>query len=370
MGHIVQAVTVRWYNACAYYAVTLARGLDELGYRVTLAGARGTPSVEKARGYGIDTADVPDGGFLGRMMFCRRFALDNGVTLVNAHDGGTHLLWTLALRGTGIPVVRTSGNQVPPKNHAGARLLVRKTAGIIASCGTVRGYYADRFGIDRERIPVINGGVDTGFFTIRRRRDELRAAFGLPGDAFVFGILARFSPDKGHEHFFRAAGRVAERHPGVRFLVAGWKAQRSEPEIRAMADGAGVLDRTYFTGRHDDSRDLIEVLDAGVVTSVASETICRIAMEYMAMETPVVAFDTNVIPEVVSHGDTGYVVPAGDTDALADAMSSLVDSPEKVRTVGEAGRRRAETAFSLTAFAGRTAEAYRSFGYDAQNENP
>ena len=53
MEHYVQAVTLRWYNACAYYAVALSKGLSVLGKRVTLAGGFGTPAVQKARKSGI-----------------------------------------------------------------------------------------------------------------------------------------------------------------------------------------------------------------------------------------------------------------------------------------------------------------------------
>jgi len=367
MEHIVQAVTIRWYNACAYYAVALAQGLRALGRRVTVVGGYGTPAPDRARRAGCDVADFEVSSSRGPLALARtvaayrRFAREQGVTLVDAHNGHDHLLWTLALRGTGVPVVRTSGNQIPPNIHPASRFLMRSTAGTIVSCRTVRDFYIGGFGIPKASIPVINGGVDCKFYHPGAGGGLSRSDVGIPEDAFVFGILARFSPDKGHDVFFRAAGLTARRYPEARFLVAGWKAQFSEDDISAMAAEAGIADRCVFAGRHDDTRDLIGIVDCGVVTSVGSETICRIAMEYMAMGVPVIGSDTNVVPEVVRHERTGLVVPAHDHEALAAAMDTMVCSRDTVRAYGKTARVVAESDYSLTAFAEKTLHAYGEF---------
>jgi len=366
MKHIVQAVSIRWYNACAYYAVSLARGLVKNGHRVTVAGISETPAIIKAEDAKLDTLSLlpVNKGFvaqLKRAAQCRRFALENEVSLVNAHAGEDHLIWAIALRGTGIPLVRTSGNQIPPNNHIAARVLLRKTAGVIASCGTIRNFYSDGFGIAADDIPVINGGVDSEYFNNDAKPTVQRSDFAIPDDAYLFGMLARYSPDKGHEHFFKAAGAVAQREPSARFLVAGWKAQLSENDMRRMADANGILDRTVFVGRQKDTRGLIALLDAGVIASVNSETICRIAMEYMSMGVPVVSTDTNVIPEVVVDGDTGLVAPAGDAEKMAAAMLKLMGDKSLGARLGSNGIRRIHDVLSLESFAAKTYETYESF---------
>ncbi len=364
-AHVLEAVSIRWYNACADYAVQLARGLTGQGIQVTIAGPAGSPAVAKAAGFGIPVLAHPARkdpvSYFRTVATCRAFALREKVTLVNVHDGVSHMLWALALRGTGIPLVRTSGNQLRPGTHPLARhLVLKKTAGIIATCRTIRRFYAEGFGIPPGNIPIINGGVDTDHYSHGHPHGGLRQRFGLPEDAFVFGILARFSPDKGHETFFRAAGEVASRQKDVWFLVAGWNAQYSRDDIGSMAARAWVLDRTRFFGREGDTLDLIGAVDAGVVASTGSETICRIAMEYMAMAVPVIGSDTNVVPEVVRDGETGIVVPAGDHRALAGAMDILAGSREKARQLGRLGRMIGEREYSLPAFAETTLNAYRT----------
>lgn len=368
MDHYVQAVSLRWYNACAWYAVTLAAALAGRGVRVTVVGDAGTPAlVRAAESHGLDTVEGlrPSAGgvtgITGRIGVYREFARCSGITAVNAHTGMDHLLWALALRGTGIPIIRTYGNQIPPKNHLAARWLIsRKTAGIIATCLPVRGFFADRFGIDPGAIPVINGGIGGEFLTAPPDRVEARRELGIPGDGLLFGILARFSPDKGHRHFFDAAGMFARRHPSARFMVAGWDAQLTGADMRRMAGEAGIAERTVFPGKRLDSRELIAALDVGIIASVRSETVCRIAMEYMATGVPVIATDTNVIPEVVRHGESGLVVRAGDAEAMAAAMEEMASSEATRREFGAKGRRIVENEYTLDAFAERTLDAYRS----------
>jgi glycosyltransferase involved in cell wall biosynthesis len=366
MAHLIQAVTIPWYNACADYAIQLARGLKSTGHRVTVTGGPDTPAIGKAREYGIDVFAPGDPGSANPVALIRlagayrSYARETGATAVNAHHGRDHLVWAAALANTGIPLLRTSGNQIPPKVHPGTRLIQSRTSGIIASCGTVRSYYAEGFGIDPGDIPVVNGGVDGVLFSPANRNRELRRTFGIPDDAFVFGIIGRFSPVKGHRFFFEAASRAARTRPHLRFLAAGWDAQLSGRDIENMAVKAGIIERTCFPGRSSDVRKLIGAVDVGVVASVGSETVCRIALEYMAMGVPVIAAGTNVVPELVPDGVAGIIVPPGDPDALADAMERLADSPETAAELGANGRALVERDYTLERFAMKTLEAYGS----------
>jgi len=367
MEHIVQAVTIRWYNACAYYAVALCRGLKAGGHRVTLAGGEGTPALEEARRWGIDVLSAPSPASHNPLVLVRavaafrKFAREQGVSLVNVHNGCDHSAWTLALRGTGIPLIKSSGNQYPPKIHVGSRLLNGKTAGFIASCRTVADYYRNGFGLGADRVDIINGGIDSAFFTPDYPRGAARKTLGIDDKAFVFGIIGRFSPVKGHRHFFEAAGKCAKKHPHLRFFIAGWDARLREDNIREMARDAGIIGQCSFPGRSNDIRDLIGSIDAGIIASTGSEAICRIAMEYMAMAVPVVAADTNVIPELIPHGEAGFIVPAGDPEAMGNAMEKLVTSPDRGRSLGLRGREIVLSRNSLDAFARRTLEAYGRF---------
>jgi glycosyltransferase involved in cell wall biosynthesis len=102
-----------------------------------------------------------------------------------------------------------------------------------------------------------------------------------------------------------------------------------------------------------------------VIASVGSEMICRIALEYMAMGIPVVGADTNVIPEIIRHDQTGLIVPKGNPEAMASAMEFFAASRDRAAAFGRAGRSLAEREFSLERFAQKTLDAYRKMAIDA-----
>ena len=132
-----------------------------------------------------------------------------------------------------------------------------------------------------------------------------------------------------------------------------------------MVQKAGISDRTRFAGRLENSRRLISTLDAGVVASIGSETICRIAMEYMAMSVPVIATDTNSVPEIIRDGQSGIIVPAGNSPAMASAMEKFLTDSKYALDLGIGGRQIVERDYSLSAFARKTLDIYRRYGLNA-----
>ena len=128
-----------------------------------------------------------------------------------------------------------------------------------------------------------------------------------------------------------------------------------------MISDEDIEGNTIVLGRSKDVRELIATCDVGVVASLDSEVICRIAMEYMAMGRPVIAADTNVLPEIVTDGQTGIVVPAGDSVSMQQAMDRLSSAPDHLEMLGKQARQRAVDEYSLASFADKTVECYKKF---------
>ncbi|MFH0931018.1 MAG: glycosyltransferase family 4 protein, partial [Candidatus Zixiibacteriota bacterium] len=123
----------------------------------------------------------------------------------------------------------------------------------------------------------------------------------------------------------------------------------------------GISDKFIFTGRVEDPRKIISLMDIGVVASIGSETVCRVALEYMALGKPVVATDINGIPEVVKDGINGLIVKPKNSTSMADAILELLKDKTKRESYGKAGRVLTENEFSLNNFARKTEEFYYSF---------
>jgi glycosyltransferase involved in cell wall biosynthesis len=208
--------------------------------------------------------------------------------------------------------------------------------------------------VDAAKLVTLHAGIDldrAGAVDHRAARQRLRAARGWPEDAPVVGMLARYSPVKGHGDVVQAARILADRHRGARFLVAGPDGQTGRRQVEAWAKDAGLADRFVALDPVDDAWDLAAGLDVAVIASIDSEAVCRSALEYMALGIPIVATRVNVIPETV--GEAGILVSPGAPDELGAAIGSLLSDPGLAGRIAELGLRRVREQFDQRRIAGR-----------------
>ncbi len=172
------------------------------------------------------------------------------------------------------------------------------------------------------------------------------------GPLMVFACRQLF-PRKGIRFLIEAAAKLTPRFPELRVVVAGDGFER--PELIKLAETLGIGERVTFLGWVPNS-DLPPYYRAAAISVIPSleEGFGIPAAEAMGCETPVVASDAGGLPEVVEHGVTGLIVPRGDSNALADAMGSLLADPARRAEMGRAGRERALRLFDWD----RTAEQF------------
>jgi glycosyltransferase involved in cell wall biosynthesis len=96
----------------------------------------------------------------------------------------------------------------------------------------------------------------------------------------------------------------------------------------------------------EDIRQLMGFADVGVVSSVESEVICRVAVEFFSVATPVVAFPTGCLPEIIRHGENGYLAETKTADSLTEELRKILANPELCERLGQGARRDAETRFN------------------------
>jgi len=195
---------------------------------------------------------------------------------------------------------------------------------------------------DADRIVAVPNGVSAPPDDPDARA-RVRAELGL-GDAPVLAVTSRLHPAKGHAHLLDAMAVVRERFPAVRLVVAGDGVQRGdlEGQAHALGLGGGVV----FAGFRTDVPALLRAADVFVLPSLL-EGMPNTALEAMSVGLPVVATRVDGVPEAVADGETGLLVAPADAGALADALSTLLAEPERRAAMGEAGRRRAESEFSV-----------------------
>ena len=365
--HILQMATVRWYNACADYAVRISLGLSERGHRVVVGGYPGSPVLQRAKDAGLPVLDAFDFrpgrlSALGAVVQFRRYIAASQFDLVNAHRAEDHVMCALALaQGRKVPLVRTRGDVRPPRRSLPNRFLYeRYTAAHILAARFMRQRFYQEFQVAPDRLVTIPPGFHVDSFRAGaperlRARDQL----GLPRHGRVVGLVGRLTAVKGHLVALEAFAQVLKKHPDTRFVIAGAAYDISPAMLRERAHSLGIGASLVFLPQVPDVRTILKALDLGVIASTGSEAICRVALEYGALGIPVIGTDVNSIPEIVVHGKTGLIVPPGDAAALAQALSRLFADPPLMERMGDEGPPHVRENYSLDRMIETTETLYR-----------
>lgn len=260
--------------------------------------------------------------------------------IVHTHTTKAGLLGRIAARLAQIPVVIHTphghafhdylGTAGSTTLQAAERWLTRWTDQIICLTEAERRDYL-RFRIGPpERFAVIHSGVDVERF--RRGFPEgpaRRQVLGLPADGPLIGCVARLVPVKGVHVLLEAVPRIRAAMPGATVVFVGDGPLRAQLERRSAS--LGLNGAAAFLGLRQDIAEIISLFDVVVVPSL-NEGMGRVVIEAQASGRPVVASRVSGIQDLITHGQTGLLVPPADAEALAGAIircltdSALADS--------------------------------------------
>jgi glycosyltransferase involved in cell wall biosynthesis len=204
---------------------------------------------------------------------------------------------------------------------------------------------------------IISNGFDTDVFSPSpQARLRLRSELGLSSDALLIGLVARFHPVKDHSGFLRAARLIQLECPHVHFVLAGQGVTDTNRDLRQIVAELPVPAHAHLLGEFPDVSPLLCGLDV-VVLSSASEGFPNVIGEAMSCGVPCVV--TNVGDSALLVGETGFVVPARDPEALAQALRTMaqLDHAERNR-LGTLARQRIINNFSLDAIAQKYERLY------------
>ena len=168
--------------------------------------------------------------------------------------------------------------------------------------------------------------------------------------------VGRLIPIKGHIVLLRAFAQARRQVPSLRLDIAG--RGPLEPALRALVKELGIQDGVRFLGYVAPIQRAIEDAAAVVVPSMG-EGFGMVALEAMERARPVIAAEIGGLGELVEDGVTGYLVPPGEAEPLADAIVALASDLPRAAELGEAGRRRALEEFLQDRCTDRTEALYR-----------
>lgn len=204
----------------------------------------------------------------------------------------------------------------------------------LVNAHAIKGVVSDSEKFPIDKIEVIYNGVD--FKPRPGSKPCAKSDFGIPEVSPVIGMVGNLRPVKRFDRFLKAASLVNNKE--VHFLIIGTGPLRDTLEKQAVELGLG--ERVHFHYTTDGIYHVLKLFDIGVLTS-ESEGLSNVLIEYAMSGLPTLAFDVGGNNEVVSDGETGFVLPNGDVAGLAEKMDILL---ENRALSAQFGRRAAESA--------------------------
>ncbi len=365
MIRVLQLLTSTALGGGPRQVLHLVRHLPASEFQVSVAGPQDARFAADLRTIGVELAGVAADSLRAFPLTLRRVARLVRATradVVHTHGKGAGLYGRLAARLAGVPSVHTfHGLHYESYSRAGQyvylaleRALARITHTVI-NVSKTQDAEALYLGAARPgHSAVVVNGIDVD--ELAARPASKRASLGLKDDEQVVGCVARFDPVKKHDVLVRALKLVTKQHPNAVLLLVGEGPEKpeidrlaNELEVRVVSPGAIGLEANAYS-----SCDLY-------VTASSKEGLPLAPLEAMASGLAVVATDVPGHRDVVDHETTGLLVaPEAGAVALATAIESLLDDPERRRRMGQAGRARVLREFTLQSMVAKTAEVYRA----------
>jgi glycosyltransferase involved in cell wall biosynthesis len=332
------------------WCVDAGAALRRRGHRVVVACGRGSPLELRAREAGVETwpARFLPLGWLLSVPRLAGFLRREKFEVVVGNVGRDLWIGALVCGISGARLLQRRGIARPVKSGPLSRwLYTRAVEKIIVNSLAIRD--SMRSGVDfldDSRFVHIPNGVDLTALRLGGR-DDLRADLGVGAEAPLAGCVGRLAAMKGHEFLLRAWPRVRVRLPSAKLIIVGEGEQREALEKLSLELGLG--DSVRFLGFRSDVTAVLDAVDLLVLPSVRDEGCNNSLLEAMACGRPAVVTRCGGLPEMVTEGETGLVVPPRDQDSLAEAVARLLERPDERARMGGAARRVAEERYSLEA---------------------
>jgi N-acetyl-alpha-D-glucosaminyl L-malate synthase BshA len=233
------------------------------------------------------------------------------------------------------------------------RFSILRSDGITSVSEYLRRETVEAFGVPEERIEVIPNFVDPALYA-RTRYPCRKTAFLKDGEKLVLHV-SNFRPVKRVRDVVRVFARLARQVPS-RLVFIGDGPDR--PEAADEARLQGVTDRVVFLGKQDSVAEIMACADLLLLPS-QNESFGLVALEAMASGVPVIASRAGGLPEVVDDGETGFLAPVGDVEAMANGAVHILRDTETWRRFSAAAVASAAERYGVAAIIPQYEAYYR-----------
>jgi glycosyltransferase involved in cell wall biosynthesis len=345
---ILHINTERTWRGGEQQALYLLAGLKKQGITSHLVCQNESPMHQKAMASGIQVTPIAMHGEVDLLAIRRLRALvkENRYSIIHSHTSHAHALAYWSSIGTRVRRLVTRRVDFSIYRHS-----------FLGLSGLKYRYMADFYiaishkikeimvadGIMADHIFVVHSGIDPNRFA-GHKGDYLRSEFDLEDDEHIIINVAHLAGHKGQKYLVHAIPLVLSKFSKLRFIIIG--GGKLLEELKALASSLGLKQELIFTGFRSDVGAFYHLADLFVMSSV-QEGLGTAVLDALALGKPVVATLAGGIPEIITDGQTGRLVPTADPEALAEGIVYMMTQRDEAMRMAQQGRDMVRRNFSI-----------------------
>ncbi len=337
----------------------LARGLKQRGHAQLIVCTEGSELEARASREGFDIFTLPahDPAHAFGILLLRQRLQTTPFEILHSHDGRAQTLAWLASPGMRVRRVASRRVTFLPSDRWSYRWKYGRTCHAVIAVSEYIRQLVIRSGIPSAKIAVIQDGiVIPAELPLPQQSGRIRDRWGFSDEEFVVGHLGAFTPEKGQDVLLDAITALQAKLPALRLALAGEGPTQKSPQMRERIEA--LHGRVHLCGVIEDPGEFFPALDVFVMPS-RSEGLGSSALLAMAYGIPVIASRVGGLPEVVTEGETGWLVAPDSPGTLADAILDADADRTRLSQFGARARINAER-FAADKMVDRTEALYKS----------
>jgi glycosyltransferase involved in cell wall biosynthesis len=208
---------------------------------------------------------------------------------------------------------------------------------------------------------VYNGFNLDQFKPTTDKKNRIRVKYGIEHNQPLIGVVGRLTPRKRQIDLIKALPEILEEYPQTQVLLIGSSyeglGKDYEEKLQAEIDELGLDNSVRITGYVEEIQQHISELDVLVLPSL-QEPFGRVIVESLLLETPVIGTNDGGIPEIITDGKSGILIPPKAPKAIAEAVLTYLNNPDKAEQMAKVGRQTVKEKFEARNITKQIEELY------------
>jgi glycosyltransferase involved in cell wall biosynthesis len=361
MNILLLSIDIRHWGGIESHADILTSVLLEKGHKVMISSCTDGSFTLKSADATLRTAKIRIRSSIDIPAIVKiiQLSMKENIDLIIAHHGKDYWPAALAAIISRVRIIFVRHQTIRLKKTT-CWMINRLVDKVVAVSNTVKDSLL-KAGVSNEKINVIHNCISLNRFNpLKIDADEVRKELGISGTDIVVGALGKLHRDKGVYDLLYATSSLIKKDPSIKLLLVG-----SGPEQRNIEQEAQKLsihNNVILTGLRMDVERMYAAMDLFVLPSKCVEGFGMVLIEAMAMKKPVIGNAIGGIPEIISNGINGILVPPGDVTALSEAIAVFIENKEAFHDIALEGRKTVELKFSNKMYGERFQALLKSLG--------